>query len=84
VTGTLGHPVEVTCYSGHTYAQEPRAITWHGQHYEVKNILKRWRTPQGPGFRVQVEATTPHSTPLKLVDLNYIETQDRWTMTVQT
>lgn len=46
--------VHVNCYSGYTYAQEPRALEWHGRRYEVKRIVKRWRTPEGPCFRVEV------------------------------
>lgn len=27
---------------------------WRAHRYEVKRVIKRWRTPAGPGFRVQV------------------------------
>jgi hypothetical protein len=50
----MSETVQVECYSGYTYAQEPRVVEWQGQRYEIKRILKRWRTPQGPGFRVEV------------------------------
>jgi hypothetical protein len=50
----MSDPIQVECYSGYTYAQEPRAFTWRGQRYEVERVIKRWRTPQGPGFRVEV------------------------------
>jgi len=55
----MSFSVQVECYSGHTYAQEPRAFTWHGERYEVERIIKRWRTPEGPSFRVQA-TQTPH------------------------
>ncbi|UCC89136.1 MAG: hypothetical protein JSV81_07470 [Anaerolineales bacterium] len=54
----MSFSVQVECYSSHTYAQEPRAFTWHGERYEVKRIIKRWRTPEGPSFRVQATPTT--------------------------
>lgn len=75
--------VRVECYSGYTYAEEPRAFEWRGQRYEVKRILKRWRTPQGPGFRVEVAGTSNFQSPISgLVDLTYVETEDNWTMAV--
>jgi hypothetical protein len=98
----MSETVQVECYSGYTYAQEPRAVEWHGQRYEVKRIARRWRTPQGPGFRVEVVRTSnlqhlhPCTAPLAgqgcaqaqvspisgLVDLTYLEIEDKWTMTV--
>jgi hypothetical protein len=79
----MNETVEVECYSGYTYAQEPRAIVWHGQRYEVKRILKRWRTPQGPHFRVEVAAISDLPSPISgLVDLTYLEIEDKWTMAV--
>jgi hypothetical protein len=79
----MNETVEVECYSGYTYAQEPRAIEWRGQRYEVKRIVKRWRSPQGPGFRVEVTGISnlPSSIP-RLVDLTYLEIEDKWTMAV--
>jgi hypothetical protein len=77
----MSDPIQVECYSGYTYAQEPRAFTWHGQRYEVERVIKRWRTPQGPGFRVEVGR--PKSHPPRLVDLHYLELQDQWTLTVR-
>jgi hypothetical protein len=46
--------IHVECYSGHTYAQEPRAFEWEGLRYNVERVVKRWRTPAGPCFRVEV------------------------------
>jgi hypothetical protein len=87
--------VQVECYSGYTYAQEPRAFEWHGRRYEVERIVKRWRTPSGPAFRVEVagfksqmasDSDLPPGTGkfqiAKLVDLYYLELEDQWTMTV--
>ena len=73
--------LQVECYSGHTYAQEPRAFEWEGQRYKVERIVKRWRTPEGPGFRVQI--SNPKSQISNLIDLTYSESADQWTMTAQ-
>ena len=77
-------PVQVECYSGHTYAQEPRAFEWRGQRYEVVRVVKRWRTPTGPAFRVDVIGIPNSQTPIsKQVDLHYLELEDTWTMNVR-
>ncbi len=88
-------PIRVECYSGHTYAQEPRAFEWEGRIYQVERVVKRWRTPTGPCFRVKVAgisnlksppacAAQPGRAISKFVDLTYRESIDQWTMTVQT
>mgnify|MGYP005833642941 CR=1 FL=1 len=46
---------QVECYSGHTYAQEPRALTHEGCRYHVVEVERRWLTPHGPRFRVRTE-----------------------------
>jgi hypothetical protein len=45
----------VLCRSDSTYAERPLALLWQGRRYEIIEILARWRTPQGRGFRVQTE-----------------------------
>jgi hypothetical protein len=61
----------VACYSGHTYAQEPRALKWEGCRYLVAEVEARWRTPDGPAFRVR-------TAPGQRFDLQYYELRDRW------
>jgi hypothetical protein len=63
----------VECYAGHTYAQEPRALVWEGQRYVVDGVEARWRTPDGPAFRVGTEGG-------KRFDLQYRESDDGWTI----
>ena len=63
----------VECYSGHTYAQEPRVVIWEGCRYQVERVEGRWRTPEGPGFRVRVEEGI-------LFDIGYHELEDRWSV----
>jgi len=64
---------QVECYSGHTYAGEPRALVWQGRRYRVARVEDRWRTPEGPGFRVHTEGGTTF-------DLHYHEQADRWSI----
>jgi hypothetical protein len=64
---------QVECYSGHTYAQEPRALIWQGARYQVAQIEGRWRTPEGPAFRVTAD-------PEEVFELLYHELEDRWTI----
>lgn len=63
----------VECYSGHTYAQEPRALVWHGGRYRVTQVEERWRTPEGPAFRVTADSE-------EVFELRYHELEDRWTI----
>lgn len=64
---------QVECYSGHTYAQEPRAFVWQGRRLEVEAVETRWRTPEGPVFRVRVQSGEGF-------ELRYHETEDRWSL----
>jgi len=63
----------VECYSGHTYAQEPRAVIWQGRRYPVTQVEERWQTPGGPAFRVRVETE-------RAFELRYDEVEDCWTI----
>lgn len=42
----------VRCYSGYTYAQEPRSFTWGGRSRLVGRIERSWHTPGGRRFLV--------------------------------
>ena len=64
-------PGVVECFSGHTYAQEPRALHWQGVRYPVVRVEARWRTPAGAGFRVWCEDDNRF-------ELLYEELADRW------
>jgi hypothetical protein len=78
--------VHVECYSSYTYAQEPRAVEWGEQLFKVVRVVKRWRTPTGPAFRVELarpQIASLTSQTLNLVELHYLEFEDRWTMSVQ-
>ena len=68
----LNNP-EVSCYSGHTYAERPKSFLWQGVKYEVDEIEKAWQEPGGRCFRVR-------SKDGKLFTLRYGETEKQWSL----
>ncbi|MBI2831320.1 MAG: hypothetical protein HYX79_03590 [Chloroflexi bacterium] len=64
-------PLNVTCYSGHTYAEEPRSFVWEGVEQQVKDIEKSWVEPGQRCFRVRADCN-------KLFQLCYNVAQDQW------
>lgn len=64
--------VHVECYSGYTYAQEPRAFIVSGRRYEISRIIARWRTPSGLAFRIE--------SPIGEHILHYDDVLDVWTL----
>lgn len=46
--------VHVECYSGSRDAERPIAVHWQGQRLDVVQVLRSWRTPNGPAFEVLV------------------------------
>ncbi|MFP3898326.1 MAG: hypothetical protein ACLFVD_03350 [Dehalococcoidia bacterium] len=63
--------INVTCYCGYIYGQEPRSFVWEEEEQKVKLLEKAW---QGPGtrlFRVVTQAG-------RLFELCYREADDRW------
>lgn len=67
--------MSVECYSGYTYAQEPRAFVWQGVRHVIKQIWRVWREPYGLYFRVETEDGL-------LCTLVYNEVQDLWRIEV--
>lgn len=43
----------VECRSDTEYAERPVALHWQGKRLEIAEILSRWRTPTGKGFKVR-------------------------------
>jgi hypothetical protein len=70
--GGLNSPT-VKCYSGHTYAQEPRSFTHEGVEHEVVTIEKAWREPGGSCFLVKTGDN-------KFFQLCYNEAEGRWSV----
>ncbi len=65
--------VTVECYSGYTFAERPIAFVWNDRRYRVEQILKRWRSPQGPGFRVLTADNAQF-------ELTYNTARDEWSL----
>ncbi len=65
--------LKVSCYSGHTYAEEPRSFLWQGVEYEVKEIEKKWLEPGERYFQVRTGDN-------KLFELCYNDTTREWSL----
>jgi hypothetical protein len=65
--------LKVKCYSGHTYAEEPRSFKWEGIEYEVEEIEKGWIEPGQRCFRVKTRDN-------KRFRLCYNEAKDQWSL----
>jgi hypothetical protein len=65
----------VEAYSGYTYGESPRFVSWGGERLEVVKILARWRIPGGRGWRVEVNDG-------RLFELSYFERDDDWTIRI--
>ena len=63
--------VQVKCYSGYIYAQEPQSFIWQEKENRIESIEKAW---QEPGKRL-FKAVTEDG---KLFELCYNETNDQW------
>jgi len=66
--------VQVTCYSGHTYAERPKSFIWEGMEYRVKKVEKEWQEPGEKHFRIITEDD-------RMFELCYYEASDRWLAT---
>lgn len=78
--------VTVETYSGYRFGERPRAFSWQGRRYDVLEVERRWRTPQGAGFVVMAVSAAEGSEPAAGADdrsagrweLTYDEVQDTW------
>ena len=64
----------VKCYSGHTYAEEPRSFRWGGVEYEVDKVERAWQEPGERHFLVRTGDN-------KFFQLCYNEVTKRWALT---
>lgn len=67
----MGAKTTVECYSGHIYAQEPRAFVWQGARLVVEAVERVGRTPSGPFFHVRAADG-------RRFRLSYDEAADAW------
>jgi len=66
--------VQVRCYSGHTYAEEPQSFIWQQEENKVDKIEKEWREPGKKLFKVATDSG-------KSFKLCYNEANDQWSAT---
>ena len=66
--------LKVNCYSGHTYAEEPRSFLLEGKEYEVMEIEKSRQEPGKRHFQVRTKDN-------KLFKLCYNEMRKEWSLT---
>ena len=64
--------LNVECYAGSTYPEQPRAFQWEGQRYQVSAVLQRRREPEGIGFLVQCAPGE------RIFDLFYLTEEASW------
>ena len=64
--------ISVRCYSGYTYAEEPRSFVWRGVTREVE-VVRAWREPGQRHFLVRAGDN-------KLFQLCYNEGNERWSL----
>ncbi len=50
----MSPPIEVVAYSGYRGEQEPRVVVLDGERLAVREIRRRWRSPEGRHFEVEV------------------------------
>ena len=65
--------LKVNCYSGQTYAEQPKSFLWEGIEYEVKEIERAWQEPGERHFQVRTRDN-------KIFQLCYNETEERWSV----
>ncbi|MCK4242279.1 MAG: hypothetical protein KAX23_01880 [Dehalococcoidia bacterium] len=66
-------PVQVTCYSGRTYADRPASFVWQDKQYEVKEVEREWQEPGEKHFLIKTEDD-------RRFELCYYEGQDQWSI----
>ena len=70
-------PVQVTCHSGHSYADRPTSFTWNGARYDIDGIEGEWLEPGEKHFIVQAtKAGTPYDE--KRFEICYHTQEDIW------
>jgi len=53
IEGGLAVDVRVEWYAGYRAEETPRRLFIRDRRVEVRDVLERWRTPAGRGFRVR-------------------------------
>jgi len=69
-------PIQVTCYSGRSYADRPASFVWQDKQYEVNKIEKEWLEPRQKHFIVRATGEKGE----KRFDICYDEGEDSWSL----
>ena len=69
----LPQPIQVTCYSGRSYADRPASFVWQDKRFEVKEIEREWLEPGERHFLVKTEDE-------KRFGICYHEGEDSWSL----
>jgi hypothetical protein len=72
-------PVQVTCYSGRSYADRPASFVWQGKQYEVNEVEKEWLEPRQKHFVVRASAKKGEKGE-KRFDIRYDKREDSWSL----
>jgi hypothetical protein len=64
---------QVTCYSGHTYAERPDSFIWKGTEHKIERVEREWLEPGEKHFLVRTEGE-------RLFELCYHELRDEWSV----
>ena len=64
-------PIEVECYSGQRFGEQPRSFLWQGEKYLVHHIESEWLEPGQRHFRVLTIGDSRF-------ELVYNEQKDMW------
>ncbi len=51
----MNRPIDVVAYSGYRGEQEPRAVFVDGERRAVRQVRRRWRSPNGSYFEVEID-----------------------------
>ncbi|MGQ9545614.1 MAG: hypothetical protein ACUVTR_00385 [Dehalococcoidia bacterium] len=63
--------IQVGCYSGYIYAEQPRSFVWEGKRVDIKTVEQAWQESGRRLFRVVTGDG-------KLFELCYNEGDDLW------
>ena len=70
-------PIQVACYSGRSYADQPTSFVCNGERYDIDSIEREWLEPGEKHFIVQsTKAEMPHDE--KRFHICYDTHEDIW------
>jgi hypothetical protein len=70
-------PIQVICYSGHSYADKPKSFISNGEQYDIDSIEREWLEPREKHFIVKT-IRAGHSKSEKRCHICYDTREDTW------